>query len=396
MNNKALARYYYVGALSLALLTAVIHTVVYLNFYDFSARLWQMEASPFFGAVSYLLLLPIFALALLFAFALKRAKAEGLCEASPFTPTRSTKVMLFVMMAAFPLTLVAQVLAIGKNDKLNNLIDATLGNPEYMALTAALHIFTLILAIPAALYFFSLYRKTRYQVAFGITAVAYFVAYTLRVYFDMTMHINNPRWSFCVVVLIAVLLYFVFEVHQFIRSEYTVIYCVVSFLALTLAATEAISSFVMAIGFYAREGYSLFYSALLLAVAVYIAFRLFAMLSKGEVKAVDEAPAEEVKAADGACDGAAVDEAVADGGDSEPVAEPFEELTQDELKRFYAAVYRTVAKKRGVTEQSSDEEKAEVKKETMAVISHLLGGHSRRENILHMREFSSRVEGNTQ
>ena len=173
---------------------------------------------------------------------------------------------------------------------------------------------------------------------------------------------------------------------------------VAGFVTLTLTLTESLSAIVMAIGYYTSEGWELVYSVLLLAVAVYIAIRLFYLTLSKPVAAVDEGvTGEETVAADEptdqdvtAVDPLSEEEVFKEADDG---AADDEELTQEELKRFYAAIYRTVAEKRGIGEDASDEEKAQLRKETMALLAHLFEGDSRRENIRLMREFLSRVEG---
>lgn len=392
------ARRLYFGTVAFALLTAIVHTAIYLNFYDFGANLWQRGVSYFFELVSYLLLIPAAALGVQFALTVKRAEKDE--EKEPFTCGKTFQGAALAVSLMLVMTLVAQAITVGGYDKLNLLIDQKMGNVfgVYMSLTASLHIFTLILAIPAALYFLSHLVKTKYQVALGLFAIGYFVMLTLRVYFDMTMHINNPRWAFRVVVLISVILYLVAEVRAMISPEKKGAMTVAGFVTLTLTLTESLSAIVMAIGYYTSEGWELVYSVLLLAVAVYIAIRLFYLTLSKPVAAVDEGvTGEETVTADEPTDQdvTAVDplfekEVFKEADDG---AANDEELTQEELKRFYAAIYRTVAEKRGIGEDASDEEKAQLRKETMALLAHLFEGDSRRENIRLMREFLSRVEG---
>lgn len=399
LKHKLSARRLYFGTVAFALLTAIVHTAIYLNFYDFGANLWQRDVSPFFELVSYLLLIPAAALGVQFALTLAHAEGDG--TESPFADGKVVKGAALAVFLMLVMTLVAQAITVGSYDRLNLLLDQKTGNVfgVYMSLTASLHIFTLILALPAALYFLSRLVKTKYQIALGLFAIGYFVMLTLRVYFDMTMHINNPRWAFRVVALISVILYLVAEIRALISPEKKRALTVVGFVTLTLTLTESLSAIVMAIGFYTSEGWELTYSVLLLAVAVYIALRLFAMTLSKPAVAVDEGTVSEegVTAADPADTGVTAVTALSEEEASEEadgIAPDDEELTQDELKRFYAAIYRTVAEKRGIGEDASDEEKAQLRKETMALLAHLFDGDSRRENIRLMREFLSRVEGN--
>ena len=393
MKNKTLLRYYTIGAFAVAVLTAVAHSFVYLNHYDFIAGLWQKGTSSFWGGVSYLLLIPTVMLALLYALTLKKAEGEEKVTANPFQNTLLTKIATVLAASGLVLTLLAQFLSIGSLDKLSALLNPS--SDSYLALTATLHILTLVMALPAAVYFLAFFFDKGERVPLGLCVIGYFVFYTLRVYFDMTLHINNPRWSFRVVTLLLLLLYFVLEVHQHIRSDKRMPYAVVGFLAMTLAFVEGVTNFVMAIGFYTSDGWELLYSAMLLMVAFYIASRFLTMISSLD-KAPEPATISETP--DEAPEPVAVDDSAASDGDiddtDDAVTEDgFEELTQDELKRFYEAVYRTVANKRGIGEDASDEDKAAVRKETMAMIAHLLDGDSRRENIAYMREFLRRVEG---
>ncbi len=275
MKQKIIVRWYLVAAFVAAAAIAVVHSIVYIGRYDFTVGLWQHGVSLPIQVLSYLLLVPMAFLALGFARLLKKAEAEEGCSASPFGRSKLEIPFLCLPVAALAATLVAQVAAYGTSDKLYTLLDEA--SLHYLPLTAVLQTVMLVLALPAASYFVSHLFHKEQSVATGLFTIVYFTAYALRVYFDMTMQISNPRWSFRTVVLIAVMLYFVFEVHQLIKAEKRLTHLIVAFVAMTLAFTEGLSSLIFAVGFYTSDGWELTYSVMIFTVALYIGYRLMRM-----------------------------------------------------------------------------------------------------------------------
>ena len=58
MDKKAYSRYEYFGVLATAVLSAILHTVLYLQRYDFPKSLWQSGTSGFLKLSLYLPLIP--------------------------------------------------------------------------------------------------------------------------------------------------------------------------------------------------------------------------------------------------------------------------------------------------------------------------------------------------
>ena len=398
MKNKTLAVYSGIGAIVIAILGAVAHTVVYSNQYDFEAALWQNGVSGFMKALSYICLVPMLAMAAVYAFAVKQGEKESGKASSLFGQSLFVRIASLTLSVSLAFTVVAQILAMNTGDRLAALLDPA--SKDYMSLTSILHIITLVFALPAAYHFLTVFLKKKETVATELFAIAYFIFYTLRVYFDMPLHINNPRWSYGVVVLVAVLLTVTLETHLLVAKKGRTAYALVAFLALTLAFSEALAEITFAIGFYTNDGWSLAYTAVKLAFALFVAARLYtltaSLFEKEDTPAVkaDDAPA----LVEGTFD--PIDPAdtpdTPDLPDGEVPSAPegiTEEVTREELERFYKAVYITVAAKQGVDETSSEEDKQKVRKAAMMMVRTLLDGGSREESIAGMREFIKRVEG---
>ncbi|MBQ7365079.1 MAG: hypothetical protein IJW46_05735 [Clostridia bacterium] len=413
MKHKTLALYSYIGALVASLLVAVVHTVTYLNHYDFTASLWQHGVSGMIGMLSYLCLIPILTVAAVYGITLKKAEEEEGSSASLYIQSRFSKIASLAVAVLLALTLVAQALAVGTSDRLHALVDPTSG--AYMSLTSMLHILTLVFALPAAWYFVSLFRKKEAPLSAGLLVLGYFILYTLRVYFDMSMHINNPRWSFRVMVLAAILLYFVLELRHSLKPERHLAYVLFGFLALSLSLTEALSEIVYAIGFYTNDGFELTYSVMKLSIAVYIASRLWDLtrsldkkLPEGVSESGDPKPSDTPDAVTALPEDTpktleGFEDTPKDTGDTvEDTSEEslpealLQDLTKEELMRFYRALYQSLAKKQGVNETSPEEDRQRVREETMTLIAKLLDGDSREEGIRYMRALLRRMEDETE
>jgi len=387
VNNKAHSRYEYFGVLVLAALSCILHTFVYFEHYDFAKNLWKSDTAVFLKLSSFLPLVPTVILALVLVSAVKKRIAEQ--NARLYTQeTLFSRIASAWVSLCLVLTVVFQIFSIGSDNKLAELLDSH--SKSYMALTATLHILTLMTACFAAGYFFFRLRK-RIVEGLGIAAVLYFVFYTLRLYFDMTMHINNPRWSFGVLTLVLLLLYLVMEIDQLLFAEKPLVYTVSACLALVSGFSYSVGEIAMAIGGKSDEGLAIIYPILILSATVYIAARLYTLLF---------AEIEEEIASDTATVAEDTVTDVIPEQDEELLAEEgsdgthvTEELTREELTRFYSAIYGIVARKRGVGEDSDEEQKQEVRREVLAMLSHLLEGDSREENIEHMRAFLKRIEG---
>ncbi|MBR2988004.1 MAG: hypothetical protein IKC63_08295 [Clostridia bacterium] len=389
MKNKTYALTFGISAFVLAVVMAVLYAVVYIGCYDFSTSLWQNGTSWLVKALPYICLIPVLLLGVGCLVTLKRAQAEEDRKATPFVSSLFVRIAALIVAILLAVTVGVQFLANGSSDRLGAILDEY--SREYMSLTSLLHIVTLVLALPAAAYFVSVFLKKKETVALLLFVISYVIAYTLRVYFDMPQHINNPRWSFGVVTLAAILLYVTLETHRVIKEKCLTAYLLSGFAAMTLSLMESLSDLIFAIGFYTEASYFLAYSLLKLSLAVYIASRLLMLirsLSKaplpesGDLSVLPETPeTPETPAVSGDTDTSVEIEML-----PEDATETYE-LTQEELKRFYAAVYTIVANKRGVGENASEEEKAAVRGDTMALISKLFDGGSREENIAHMREF---------
>lgn len=391
MKNKAHSQYEYFGVIALAVLSCVLHTFVYFEHYDFTKNLWQRDTGIFLKLASFLPLLGAILLGVVLVSAVKQRIAdEG--KAVYTRETLFSRIASGLVALSLVLTVLFQLLSIGSDNKLTALLDSQ--SKSYMALTATLHILTLMTACFAAGYFVFRLQKRMVE-GLGIVALVYFVLYTLRMYFDMTMHINNPRWSFGVLTLVLLLLYFVFEIDQLFFSKKPLVYTVLACLALVSGFSYSVGEIAMAIGGKSDEGLAIIYPILILAASVYVASRLYTLLfAEAEKEASADTVAEAEESASDATGEQANEEAygaLCGGIPCETL--PPEELTHDELKRFYTAIYTIVARKRGVGEDSDDEAKKRVRQEVLAMLSHLLEGDSRTENIEHMRAFLKRVEG---
>lgn len=370
------------AAYLIALAMTVEQIFVYNKFYSFEEKLWQTGTPGFIPGLVYLMatLTIFFALALAIT-AKNTAKGKEVRPALPpaSRPLRAVSLLVGLSMAIFP---ILQLFLINSGDPLDEILAS--GSLSYLPIVAVLHIMTLLFAIPGAYMFLNTARGKGRGVAESLPCMIFLIAFTLRVYFDMTQMLNNPRRSFSVVTVLALLLYVVSEVRLITKPERYASYSFFAVLALTLSAASGFSNlFLNLIGVFS-DGGEIAYYLLEALFALYIAVRLYEF-SRQSAFSKPIRQQEEEKSAPPAIDAVASAEESITPEEAETADAPHPPVTREELERFFEMIYAAVAEKRNLTAQSSEEDRQAVRAETMAILTQLLSEENPEENLSALR-----------
>lgn len=369
------------AAYLIALAMTVEQIFVYHKFYSFEEKLWQKGTPGFIPGLVYLMAtLTIFFAVALAVVAKNTAKGK---EPRPTLPPASRPlrvVSLFVSlsMAVLP---ILQLFLINSGDPLDEILAG--GSLSYLPIVAALHILMLVFALPGAYMFLNTARGKARGVAESIPCLIFLITFTLRVYFDMTQMLNNPRRSFSVVTILVLLLYVVSEVRLITKPERYPSYSFFAVLALTLSAASGFSNlFLNLIGVFS-DGAEIAYYLLEALFAVYIAVRLYDFSRQSAFS--EPVLQKEEESAPPVLEESAPAEAAADSEESAPADAPQPPVTREELERFFEMIYAAVSEKRGLTENSGEEDKQAARTETMAILTQLLSDENPEENLSALR-----------
>ncbi len=393
-----------IAVFAMAIVMVIEEVAVYFSYYSPLDMLWETGTPTVIGGVVYILT----AAAMLFSLALALS-VKGTSEKEKSQTSEKGLLPLLVRVTSaivalfFLLSFFAQFFA-PEGDHLYEIFNK-LGN-EYTESVAAFHLLTVILSLPTAAYFIleALGRKRHF--VFRFVPAVWFALFALRTYFDMTLMLDNPRRNFSVVVILAIMFALVSEMRITIKPNCRSSYVFFTSLALILASAYSIPSLILNITGFFEDGFSLIYSLIELAFVLYLALKLIAFF-KGCEK---EAPAE-VKDGENNSENNSQDaespETEADST-SKPSEVPSEEanteteentsfqtnsddLTEAEFTRFYNAVYATVVSQNSFDENSGEDVK-KARLCTKELISAILEGEDRNENIRQIRAFIKKSE----
>lgn len=396
------------AAIVMALAMVAEQIVVYLNYYSFEDMLWHRGTPTILTQLVYIMV----ALTALFAAAaavtVKGCYCDrGLTADDAFSAdSRLTRLLSLLVGLALVALPIAQLCVIGSSDHLNLLL--VYHSPSYQFLVALFHVLTLLLALPSAFFFVRRFLGKKRTLAETFPFLLFLTVFVLRVYFDMTVMLNNPRRLFSVVTLLAMVLYTLCEARLLFEPKRIASYTFVAVLAMVTSAASGFSNlFLNLIGCFA-DGAEVVYYLLEAVFSVYVASKLFALVASAEKVPADSAdpapiPSQEAAAAENvSTENASLESRDEEETEDKPLEDvhtastPDEstppDITREELTRFYNAVQTTVFRRRRIDASSSEEERRAAKEETMQILSGLLNGDNRSENIQNIRTFLSRIE----
>ncbi len=411
----------------MALVLTVAILFIYLGYYDFELTLWATNTPTIIKWLPYLTVVLVALFAVAFAYTEKQDGLKAPLPGKTHTCTLPVRIASATVAITLVSTVIAQLAAIGSYDHLHLILVSS--SEVYSPIVAVMHVFSLIAAVPAALWFIRLALGKEVNAIYGMVTIAYLLLLTFRIYFDMTTLLSNPRWSFSVFTVIFALLFMLYETRLLISQKLFFLYRALSVTAMAVLAASGITTLVLNMSGKLHEGISCFYSAFYLALAVYIAARLFTAPAETREKnaPAEDVPDEEAESTESPCDEApeaeedmTPEEASApeetptpeenasfeeiptpeENTSSDETALPEEapvegteeeqelpDLTPDEVKRLYKAIHLSVAARRGIQETPSEEQLNAVAEECRAVMQALLATEDRTERLSAIRAF---------
>ena len=380
------ASFFMAGALTLE------QIFIYLRFYDFDAGLWLHNTPGIVKGLVYITLALIILFAGAYLFSSKIISGHGDTIDAESTPLRVSALFCVASLIA---TIIVQLAAIGSFDHLYLLLIS--GSSDYTAIASYLHRFTLILAPFACLWFVWLLRGKKPTVAIGILPIVYFMILALRIYFDMTTLLTDPRWGFRVITLVFVMLFMLAEVNLLVHKKRSLLHCLMAVPALCVITASSLSSLIFNVSGHFSDGIEVAYFVLELAFASYIAVRLIAVTKEPEkpdsAKEIVLVDRSEVEQEDDRPEDTLPEEApVASFEEKVEEEEELDDLTEDEVRRFYKAVTLSVRKRMVLSNPPTAEEEAAVKEESLAIIVAVLRTEDRNGRISAVRTFLEKSE----
>lgn len=397
--KTSVLKIYAIAASVMAVAMAVAQTLVYRAGLDLSLGLWTADTDGFIKALFYILSVLALGFALSFALTARHFGInEKTVETAPL-PSAGLRAVSFVAAALLVATVIAQFLAIGSDDKL--FFYYVSNSRYYSPAVAVIHTLTLVAAIPAALWFFSVFMKKKVTVAHGIAPVLYLLLLVVRIYFDTTYHLNNPRWSARIFSLVIALLFFLFEVRQLLTQKRLTLYHLLSVSTAMILTVYSLSSLALNLLGVVNDGIEMIYDLFLLSLGVYALLRTLKTVEKKEdepeetptdeaqdsVETLEET-AEDEEAAEENTEETPVPEEAAETEDEteEETEEDLPDLTEDEVKRFLAEMTEYLAEEQGAN-QNDQEAYRKAGEQALYLLSRILEDEDRNARISAIRGF---------
>ena len=397
--KTSVLKIYAIAASVMAVAMAVAQTLVYRAGLDPSLGLWTADTDGFIKALFYIL--SVLALGFALSFALT-ARHFGINEKTVETvplPSAGLRAVSFVAAALLVATVIAQFLAIGSDDKL--FFYYVSNSRYYSPAVAVIHTLTLVAALPAALWFFSVFMKKKVTVAHGIAPVLYLLLLVVRIYFDTTYHLNNPRWSARIFSLVVALLFFLFEVRQLLLQKRLTLYHLLSVSTAMILTVYSLSSLALNLLGVVNDGIEMIYDLFLLSLGVYALLRTLKTVEKKEdepeetfsdeaqdsVETLEET-AEEEEAAEENTEETSVPEEATETEDEteEETEEDLPDLTEEEVKRFLAEMTEYLAEEQGA-DKNDQEAYRKAGEQALYLLSRILEDEDRNARISAIRGF---------
>lgn len=246
-------------------IVAVIQSVLYLTCYDGTVGLYQQGFSRDGLKIAYLLVAALLCLPFFFIQKSELSPADRVLSS-----TRATDFFALLSGASIIGTLATQLININAHDRLSILLQ----NPSNTNSSAqTLLMASLILALPAAIYFFGVFSQKNWVYPLLLT-ILWVSSYMLRVYFDTELLLMNPTRQMTLAALSAILFFLIAELRLVRGIESLRMYAVAATLTALFAGVSGIGSLLLTLLGHLPFETETVYCAFQLAIAIYALFRL--------------------------------------------------------------------------------------------------------------------------
>lgn len=262
---------------ALLLIVTALQSLLYLTCYDSDIGLYRQGFPIGLLRIGYLLIAApaLSGIIILPLTAIKKAAPNAIpLEPKPL-PSGAVDFFALLSAASIAGTLITQLICSGTDDPLSILLqnpgNANL-NAHYMLLAS------LILALPALLWFIAIYARKKWIFAPALTLI-WVCAYLLRVYFDSSQLLMSPTRLMTIAALTATIFFLIVEM-RLVRGIFSpILYGSAATLTALFAGVSGFSALLLtAVGSLPASTETLYY-AFQLCIALFALFRMKAVLS---------------------------------------------------------------------------------------------------------------------
>ena len=388
----------------------LVQTVLLNLYYVFDDMLWAHGTPSGVGAAFYIIAAVSAAVAVAVALMLKRHLAGKNVPGASFDAAFSRTDESFPgaelpERAAAAACAAAMVFAFAAQffspayDHLRLILDSSYVN--YYSQAAFAHTACLVLILPAVLYFAFCAAGKRAPVATCIILVFFVIAFTLRVYYDMSVILSNPRRLSSIFSLIMFLLFITAKSGTADDSRKPVLVALSGSIAFVCCLQDSLPNLVLNLSGSFSDGIQVFYYLTMFTFSLYALacvrtciFRTLFPLPAEVSTDYDQNVREDTQSEAAGSEGAVCQENSGENSDGEhgdPLADCG--LTRDQIERFYTILCEKTAE--SARENSEEPDPDKIGKGAALFIKTLLESGEREENvrrILSVIEKESRKE----
>lgn len=258
---------------------ALTGTGLYLGYYDGSAHLWNNDAPWIATAWTYLL--PILAVVIggIVVIALSCRHKDKTTEPGKLPASLPAQITAAFLVLVLVVIFIAQLAVLGTTDPLAVLFTEKNEHGQLQAFEAAFfHVVSMVLLLPAAFWFVAPVLKKKRPVAASCLFLLFLAALVFRLYFDMSLHLNNPRRTLEIFALLAAMIAVCGETSRQIKKENYKLFAFAAPLAMILTFSCGLSTLILNIAGKVQDGVSLIYGIFEIGLAVWFALSLAALL----------------------------------------------------------------------------------------------------------------------
>ena len=311
---------YILLCLLIALGLALTGAGLYFGYYDGGAHLWQNDAPWIATAWPYLLTVLAVVIGGIVAFALTRRHKDKTTEPGALPASLPAQITAAVLVLILVVIFIAQLAVLGTDDPLAVLFTARDGEGHLQAFEAAFfHVVSMVFLLPASLWFVAPALKKKRPVAASCLFLLFLAALVFRLYFDMSLHLNNPRRTLEIFALLAAMIAVCGETSRLIKKENYKLFAFAAPLAMILTFSCGLSTLILNIAGKVQDGVSLIYGLFEIGLAVWFALSLASLLKSVPVLQEEHAKTAKETAAEEAAE-EAIEEAREER--AEPSADP--------------------------------------------------------------------------
>lgn len=271
-SSQKSGRRWFILLSALLLVVAAVQSILYLTCYDSDIGLYKHGFSGGALQAAYLIVAAVLCLPLLF---LKKSSPALFARERKLSSSSAVDFFALLTSASIAATLITQLVRLYADDPLSILL---LAPSDANANARMMLIISLVLVLPAMIYFVGLYARKTWTYALLLTFF-WVCAYLLRVYFDASLLLMSPTRLMTIAALAATALFLLAELRLARGIFSPMLYGVSATLTALFAGVSGFSGLFLTIIGGQPISTETAYLAFQLSIALFALFRLKALLS---------------------------------------------------------------------------------------------------------------------